>query len=435
MADEFIIEEAERSSGWLRIALAGASNSGKTWSGLLLAKGIMDALREAGVAPGPIDGKIGVICTERGSAKLYAHLVPFGVITLVAPYSPERYIKAIRQMAAAGRKLIMVDQISHCWSGSGGVLEMAAAAGRKEGGGGSIFGHVSDIQNKFIENILATPAHLILTMRSKTEWEKESYVDRKGVNRTKPKRIGMEPVQRKGSEYEWTTLMNLDTDSHLATVLKDRTQVLRRDEPFVITEQIGQQFVEWLLSGKPMEAEEDELSGTEKAQAICEAAEQLMDNAQTIPDRGRIFHQHKNMLMELLGELNETEVNSFRGILRAAYDRQVSAKPDLGGKGVSGDFLNPWDMEQIEVLLAKAHIPVHEVLGEFEVHRLTLIPSGRYEDVVGWIIGMAGRNGMEIARPERVVPPVEPDKITAQTLIDERMAKAGKSGLFAKDNL
>ena len=46
--------------------------------------------------------KTAVIDTENGSADLYSHLGPYSVITLAAPFTPERYIEAIDACEKAG---------------------------------------------------------------------------------------------------------------------------------------------------------------------------------------------------------------------------------------------------------------------------------------------------------------------------------------------
>jgi type II secretory pathway predicted ATPase ExeA len=80
--------KATRQKARLRLALTGPSGSGKTWGALLLAAGL--------------GGKIAVIDTERESASLYSHLTEFDTLNLGAPFTPERYIEAIKA-AEAGR--------------------------------------------------------------------------------------------------------------------------------------------------------------------------------------------------------------------------------------------------------------------------------------------------------------------------------------------
>jgi len=67
---------AQRHQVKLRLGLSGPSGTGKSYSALLLAKGITDDW-----------SKIAVIDTENNSANLYAHLGDFNVLSLDGPYS------------------------------------------------------------------------------------------------------------------------------------------------------------------------------------------------------------------------------------------------------------------------------------------------------------------------------------------------------------
>src|SRR4051812_41065983 len=109
----FEIQDALREQVLLRLALAGASGAGKSIGSLLIAKGLATALLEAKILDGTIDRKIGLIDTERKSARFYAHVVPFKTIELDPPFTPERYIEALETFEQAGFPIIIIDQISH----------------------------------------------------------------------------------------------------------------------------------------------------------------------------------------------------------------------------------------------------------------------------------------------------------------------------------
>ena len=61
-------QKAERRKSKMRLGLAGPAGSGKTYSSLLIAFGILAENGKNGKA------KIAMIDTERGSGELYAHL-------------------------------------------------------------------------------------------------------------------------------------------------------------------------------------------------------------------------------------------------------------------------------------------------------------------------------------------------------------------------
>ena len=78
------LRPSTRREAKMKLALQGSAGSGKTYSSLLIAYGIVSDW-----------SKIAVIDTENGSADLYAHLGEYNVLTLEAPYTPEKYIQAI----------------------------------------------------------------------------------------------------------------------------------------------------------------------------------------------------------------------------------------------------------------------------------------------------------------------------------------------------
>src|SRR5262249_56194605 len=113
------IAPAERAGAHLLIQLYGPPRSGKTYTALRVARGMV----------GP-KGKIGVLDTESGRARLYSDKVPGGFVVgeLTPPYTPRRYLEAIEEFLAYGVDILVVDSFSHCWEGPGGVVEMADQA-------------------------------------------------------------------------------------------------------------------------------------------------------------------------------------------------------------------------------------------------------------------------------------------------------------------
>lgn len=97
------------------VALWGLSDSGKTYSALRLARGLV----------GP-KGKIVLVDTENGRALIYAD--KFGGwmhIDFQPPFTPERYQAALAAAIKAGANAVIFDSMSHVWQGEGGVLQQA----------------------------------------------------------------------------------------------------------------------------------------------------------------------------------------------------------------------------------------------------------------------------------------------------------------------
>ncbi|CCD30241.1 conserved exported hypothetical protein [Candidatus Glomeribacter gigasporarum BEG34] len=225
-------QKAIRKKAKLRLALTGPSGSGKTYSALLLAKGI--------------GGRIAVIDTEHGSASLYADVLDFDVLNLAAPFSPERYIEVITDAARSGYDVLIVDSITHEWNGKGGILEIHDRVTRAHPRGNSYtaWAEVTPRHNAFVEALLQSPLHILVTMRSKQDFV---LTDRNG--KQVPQKVGLAPIQRDGFEYEMTVVLDIEQDRHLATVSKDRTRLFSDSTPEPITEQTGRQLMEWLEAG------------------------------------------------------------------------------------------------------------------------------------------------------------------------------------------
>ena len=225
------LRKATRQKTKIRIGLSGPSGSGKTYSALMLASGMADW------------EKIAVIDTENGSADLYSHLGGYSVIRLVAPFSPERYIQAIKECEDAGMEVIIIDSVSHEWDGKGGCLESNDLVGqtRFKGNNWAAWSVTTPRHQKFVEAIISSGCHLITTARSKT--------DTIQTEDKKIKKVGLKEIQREGWEYELTVNFTLDRDGNYATASKDRTEMFINGDPFKITEKTGKKILKWASEG------------------------------------------------------------------------------------------------------------------------------------------------------------------------------------------
>ena len=234
MAMQF--KKAKRSLAKLRLAIQGPSGSGKTYGALLLAKGL--------------GGRIAVIDTERSSASLYADLpgMPdFDSLDLEPPYTPERYVEAIKAAEAEGYDVLIIDSMTHEWSGQGGCLELVdqIAKTRFRGNTWSAWSELTPRHRKFVDAMLSSKCHIIATMRSKTDTvQEENDRGRKTV-----RKVGTKAGQRDGMDYEFTVVFDLESDTHFATASKDRTAMF--SDPVRISEDVGQKIASWLSSAQP----------------------------------------------------------------------------------------------------------------------------------------------------------------------------------------
>ena len=262
------IRKAKRSATKLRLLLTSPSGGGKTYSALLLAKGL--------------GGRTVVIDTEEGSSDLYDTLHEFDVVDLKPPFTPERYIEAITAVQDAGYDVIVIDSVTHCWSGKGGCLELVddIAKAKFRGNTWSAFSEITPRWRAFVDAILRSSAHVICTGRSKTE---TAQVDDHG--KKKVAKLGMKLEARDGLEYEFTCVLDIIHDGHYATVSKDRTGLFTGD-PKPITAATGTQLAEWLGGAQPTEAAP--LKVAEDAAAVMTKASKAIAAAKTAKELERL---------------------------------------------------------------------------------------------------------------------------------------------------
>jgi hypothetical protein len=228
-------KKAERRKAWLKLALTGPSGAGKTYSALLIAKGM--------------GGRIAVIDTENESAQLYAGLAEmpeYDHLSIDPPYTVQKYADAIKAALEAGYENLIIDSISHAWQGEGGLLQQkeeldarGAAGSRKDKNNFTNWAPITKQHEQFKAWLLKADVHLIVTMRSK-----QDYVLADG---NRPVKVGMAPIQRDGMEYEFTTVLDLAMN-HSAQATKDRTGLFD-SKIFQPSPETGKSLIDWLNGG------------------------------------------------------------------------------------------------------------------------------------------------------------------------------------------
>lgn len=233
----------------LRAAFDGPTKSGKTFLSLLTAREIIDVLGKANALPG--NGKILLIDAEDGRAKYYSNTFKFDHYRIY-DFSPESYIDTLKLAAEDDYSIVIVDQISHEWSGQGGILELKGNQEVQSGfNSWTAWRPITPRHEKFVQSIVGYPAHIICTMRSKMD-----HVQEQEDGKWKVKRVGMEPVQRESTPYEFDIEASI-TQDHVVTIKTrgDLSRVLGNrtfhpgpdiDHPGEVVE-VGRQFARWSL--------------------------------------------------------------------------------------------------------------------------------------------------------------------------------------------
>lgn len=288
-------QRAEKKKAKLRVALAGVSGAGKTYSALVLAKAL--------------GGKWALIDSERSSALLYADIFEFDHLDL-SNHAIGQYKQALKDAAAAKYDGVIIDSLSHEWAGRGGALESVDR--KMAGGSGNKFtawNGVSQDHQGLLDDILTYPGHVIATLRKKTEYVLETNAKGQQV----PRKVGLAPVQRDGIEYEFTAMLGIEqggaviVEKSRCPALSDLGEALRRDD----IEKAGVVLRDWLASGKDEPPPTDALD-REKAllRASLEAArckkdvDDLAKRFNALPDADKaelrpVFSARKQALPEV----------------------------------------------------------------------------------------------------------------------------------------
>jgi len=198
-------QKAVKYGSHLRMAIAGPSGSGKTWTALTLATALADG------------GEIAVLDTEHGSASKYADIFSFDTQELTN-FHPQNYITAIKEAEQAGYAVLIIDSLSHAWTGTGGVLEQKDMIAKQRYGGNSFsaWNDAGKIQNTLVNAILGSKMHIICTVRSKMD-----YVLEMVNGKQTPRKVGMAPVQRDDLVYEFDVFSTMDIDN---TMIIDKSR-------------------------------------------------------------------------------------------------------------------------------------------------------------------------------------------------------------------
>ena len=224
----FEFKKANKAKSKLRCAVFGPSGAGKTMSALRMAKGM--------------GGRVALIDTERSSASLYADRYEFDALDL-PNHDINTYVHAIEAASKGGYDILIIDSLSHGWQELLSEIDRIAKT-KYRGNSWSAWSEGTPKQKKLVDALLSFDGHVIVTMRSKTEWTTTTN-DR---GKSQPSRVGLTPEQGKGIEYEFSLLLEINTE-HQAICIKDRTGKFQDKVIEKPGEEFGQELVAWLNEG------------------------------------------------------------------------------------------------------------------------------------------------------------------------------------------
>lgn len=288
------LKRAVRAKMKVPIMLMGASGSGKTVSALLIAKGIVWEM-----FPDLSDDerweKIAVIDTEHSRSTLYAGMTineqeigSFLHYDLTAPFTPQRYKEAFMECKKAGCEVVIVDSITHAWSGEGGILDKVNSLGGKF----SDWNKVKPDENILMSMFLDTDVHVIACVRSKQGYELTTLE----TGKLQIEKVGLKAEQKDSLEYEFAITFQL-YQNHTAEAMKDNSNSF--DGRFIITEQTGKQIYDWAEEGIDIKAMERK----KKAETISQIKE-LAD----------LSEEHQKLLDDIRFKMNGIELEEFEQV-------------------------------------------------------------------------------------------------------------------------
>jgi ABC-type dipeptide/oligopeptide/nickel transport system ATPase component len=243
----------------LRMALIGPTGSGKTYSALAIATalGKRVAVIDSEGRENTKDPK-----KEKSSVALYSRKFDFD-FDLLKTYHPNNYIAKIHEAEEAGYDVIVIDSLTHAWNANEGALDLVAKEQirNKSSNQFTAWRHVTPLVNALVETIIASTAHVIVTMRAKEKTVME--VNEKG--RSEVRKLGMEAVMRDGMEYEFDIVLDLDKQ-HNAIVSKTRLDVIDGQVINKPGEDFAKTLLDWLNDGEdPGNVKQKNSAPTKKA--------------------------------------------------------------------------------------------------------------------------------------------------------------------------
>jgi hypothetical protein len=266
------------------LGIAGTSGSGKTYTAIKIARGMVDKPSE-----------IGFLDTENKRGSLYYNILdaPFLIADLYPPFSPRRYITSIKEFQESGIKVLVIDSISHEWEGEGGCDDIANAP-KADGSERKVANWIGAKKEHkaFMNALLQSNVQIICCIRAR---EKTDF-----KNPAKPISQGIQPICEKSFMFEMTASVMMDDEGKKQTWLK-MPEFLKEafgDGTSYIGEETGKKIMEWVNTGK----KEDPIITKLKSEMLMECEkglDALVAVWKKVPKKyQKELEDHKNLCKE-----------------------------------------------------------------------------------------------------------------------------------------
>jgi len=237
------IRPAKRGESKAIIGIAGVSGSGKTYTALQIARGMVGHT-----------SKIGFLDTENKRGSLYADILdaPFMIADLFPPFSPSRYSAAIKEFQDAGVEVLVIDSVTHEWEGEGGCDDIANAP--------TANGQPRKVANwagakrehkRFMNTLLQCNMHIICCIRARDKIKIEKV---NGRDEFIPQ--GLQPVQEKNFMFEMTASLLMENSGRNQQFLKVPSFLLPAfgEGKNYLGVNTGKQIIDWINTGEKEDA-------------------------------------------------------------------------------------------------------------------------------------------------------------------------------------
>ena len=259
MAFQVKVTKAQRMKCAASIQIEGLSGKGKSGTALLIALAL---------ANNNVDDILAVD-TEKKSLNLFEGLEltngikmpPFDVVQLGPDdgFCPSNYIACKDAAKELGKKILILDSMSHAWQYQGGILDIVARLktthDRYKKDSYAVWNDPEVVaeKNKLFEMVRDDDIHIISTVRVK---EKMEYTTENG----KPKLVslGEQQIMQADLKYEFDLVLHCLRQGStkngilqypIVKVIKSRYAIFVEDEEYELTPEVLKQLREYLANG------------------------------------------------------------------------------------------------------------------------------------------------------------------------------------------
>lgn len=216
----------------IALGISGGSGTGKTYTSLLVGRGIAEGITGKKGAP------IGYVDTENKRALHYKAAFPemhhfdFTAINEdgeLVGFGPERWIEVIDAAEAAEMPVLIFDSFSHAWEGIGGVLDLHAQvldglvrdAEKRAAGKYTVdpakfsqlaWAQVKPRYRRLIDRIVRAKTNVIICTRAKPVMQKGygNNIENARITKTRRKDVPWDPASDGDLMFEMTAMVILD---------------------------------------------------------------------------------------------------------------------------------------------------------------------------------------------------------------------------------